>query len=89
MFRQRLYRNDGVVEVDDSNRLRLDDWELREDIQAHCIALWPQLTNENLAELTDYRRYKEEFLKLFGFGVAGVDDDAAVDTLVPFEVITV
>ena len=89
MFRQRLCRDDGVVEVDDSNRLRLDDWELREDIQAHCMALWPQLTNENLAELTDYRRYKEEFLKLFGFGVAGVDYDADVDTLVPFEVITV
>ena len=90
MFRQRLYREDGLMsEVDDKNRLRLDDWELRDDIQAHCTALWPQLTDENLTELTDYRLYKEEFLKLFGFGVAGVDYTAEVDTLVPFEVITV
>ena len=89
MFRQRLYRESGLVEVDDNDRLRLDDWELRDDIQAHCMALWPQLTNDNLAELTDYRLYKEEFLKLFGFGVAGVDYDADVETLVPFEVITV
>ncbi len=90
MFRQRLYHAGGAeAEVDDNNRLRLDDWELRDDIQAHCMALWPQLTDENLTQLTDYRLYKEEFLKLFGFGVDGVDYDADVETLVPFEVITV
>ena len=63
MFSQRLYKEDGsVAEVDDKNRLRLDDWELREDIQQHCRNLWPQVTSENLKELTDYVEYKEEFL---------------------------
>ncbi len=90
MFRERLYKEDGSTpEVDDNNRLRLDDWELRENIQQHCKALWPQLTNENLAELTDYVQYKEEFLKLFGFGVEGVDYEADVNPLVPFEVINI
>ncbi|MGY0216547.1 enoyl-ACP reductase FabV [Endozoicomonadaceae bacterium StTr2] len=90
MFRERLYKADGTApEVDDTNRLRLDDWELREDIQEHCKALWPQLTNENLAELTDYVQYKEEFLKLFGFGVEGVDYEADVNPLVPFDVIDI
>ncbi|MGL6124756.1 MAG: enoyl-ACP reductase FabV, partial [Shewanella sp.] len=72
MFSERLYRADGVKpEMDSDNRLRLDDWELREDIQQHCRNLWPQVTTENLSELTDYREYKAEFLKLFGFGIEG------------------
>nr|WP_086940553.1 enoyl-ACP reductase FabV [Thaumasiovibrio occultus] len=87
MFTARLYKADGSApEVDDVNRLRLDDWELREDIQAHCKALWPQLTNENLSELADYQEYKQEFLKLFGFGVDGVDYDADVNPAVEFDV---
>ncbi|WP_194091324.1 enoyl-ACP reductase FabV [Vibrio hibernica] len=87
MFSQRLYKDDGsVAEVDDTNRLRLDDWELRDDIQEHCRNLWPQVTTENLKELTDYVEYKEEFLKLFGFGVEGVDYDADVATEINFDV---
>lgn len=87
MFSKRLYKDDGsVAEVDDTNRLRLDDWELRDDIQQHCRNLWPQVTTENLKELTDYVEYKEEFLKLFGFGVEGVDYDADVETEINFDV---
>ncbi|MBV7297694.1 enoyl-ACP reductase FabV [Enterovibrio paralichthyis] len=87
MFSQRLYKADGTAaEVDDKNRLRLDDWELRDDIQQHCRDLWPQITSENLKELTDYVEYKEEFLKLFGFGVDGVDYEADVNPEVDFDV---
>ncbi|WP_086984431.1 enoyl-ACP reductase FabV [Vibrio aphrogenes] len=87
MFTQRLYKEDGSApQVDDKNRLRLDDWELREDIQQHCRNLWPQVTTENLKELTDYVEYKEEFLKLFGFGIDGVDYDADVNPEVNFDV---
>ncbi|MCE7534436.1 enoyl-ACP reductase FabV [Aliivibrio fischeri] len=87
MFSQRLYKADGsAAEVDEKNRLRLDDWELREDIQQHCRDLWPQVTTENLKDLTDYVEYKEEFLKLFGFGVDGVDYDADVNPEVNFDV---
>ncbi|MFA0088725.1 trans-2-enoyl-CoA reductase [Vibrio sp. 10N.286.49.C2] len=88
MFSQRLYKEDGsAAEVDDKNRLRLDDWELRDDIQQHCANLWPQITTENLKELTDYVEYKEEFLKLFGFGIEGVDYEADISPLVEFDVI--
>jgi len=90
MFRERLYQADGSAPaVDEENRLRLDDLELREDIQQHCQDLWPTLTDDNLKELTDYVEYKEEFLKLFGFGVDGVDYDADVNPQVPFEVIDI
>ncbi|MBY6017281.1 enoyl-ACP reductase FabV [Ferrimonas balearica] len=89
MFNERLYQADGgAIPTDDDNRLRLDDLELQEHIQSHCKALWPQLTNENLKELTDYVEYKEEFLSLFGFGLEGIDYDADVDPVVPFDVIT-
>lgn len=90
MFSQRLYKADGSVpETDEQNRLRLDDWELRDDIQQHCRELWPQITTENLKTLTDYELYKEEFLKLFGFGVDGVDYDADVNPEVAFDVIDI
>ncbi|SUI60169.1 Putative reductase XOO0026 [Shewanella putrefaciens] len=88
MFSERLYRTDGAKpETDSDNRLRLDDWELRDDIQQHCRDLWPQVTTENLSELTDYREYKAEFIKLFGFGIEGIDYDADVNTYVEFDVI--
>lgn len=77
MFTQRLFKEDGSApEVDGENRLRLDDWELREDIQKHCRDLWPTVTNENLFDVADYQQYKDEFLKLFGFGIEAVDYDA-------------
>ncbi|MGL6123912.1 MAG: bifunctional NADH-specific enoyl-ACP reductase/trans-2-enoyl-CoA reductase, partial [Shewanella sp.] len=58
-----------------------------EDIQQHCRNLWQQVTTENLSELTDYREYKAEFLKLFGFGIEGIDYDADVNPYVEFDVI--
>ncbi|EAR53206.1 hypothetical protein SKA34_15818 [Photobacterium sp. SKA34] len=87
MFNQRLFKVDGTaLEVDDENRLRLDDWELREDIQQHCRDLWPNVTNENLFDVADYQQYKDEFLKLFGFGIDAVDYDADVNPVVEFDV---
>lgn len=87
MFAERLYLADGSeTPVDDANRLRLDDWELKDHIQQHCQKLWPSVTTENLSELTDYREYKEEFLKLFGFGIDGVNYDEDVAPEVNFDV---
>lgn len=88
LFRERMYRTDGApAQVDDEARLRLDDWELRDDVQAQCKALWPQITTENLFALTDYAGYKHEFLKLFGFERSDVDYDAEVDPVAEFDVI--
>jgi enoyl-[acyl-carrier protein] reductase/trans-2-enoyl-CoA reductase (NAD+) len=89
MFSEHLYNDlNPSSNVDDANRLRLDDLELREDVQAACRELWPSITTENLFEKTDYQLYKDEFLKLFGFGVEGVDYDADVAPEVEFDVIT-
>ena len=78
LFRDFMYRADGQPpRLDDEGRLRLDDWELRDDVQQACKALWPTVTTENLRQITDYAGYKSEFLRLFGFGREDVhyDDD--------------
>ncbi|CAG8866947.1 Enoyl-[acyl-carrier-protein] reductase [NADH] [Pseudomonas fluorescens] len=88
LFRDRLFREDGApAEVDEQGRLRLDDWELRDDVQDACKALWPQVTTENLFELTDYKGYKREFLNLFGFERSDVNYDEDVATDVRFDCI--
>ncbi|KJK06057.1 MULTISPECIES: enoyl-ACP reductase FabV [Pseudomonas] len=88
LFRDRLYRADGApAALDEEGRLRLDDWELRDDVQDACKDLWPTVTTENLSSVTDYNDYKREFLKLFGFERQDVDYDADVATDVRFDCI--
>ncbi|MFM9269577.1 enoyl-ACP reductase FabV [Halomonas elongata] len=85
LFGERLYG--GEAETDDAGRLRLDDWELRDDIQQACKALWAEVTTDNLFEITDYAGYKHDFLKLFGFERDDVDYEADVDPVANFDVV--
>lgn len=80
LFKTRLY---GEAITDEAGRLRVDDWELRDDVQDVATELWKTVTDDNLYDISDYGRYKESFLKLFGFGFDGVDYSADVDTIVP------
>ena len=73
------------VEVDDSGRIRLDDWEMEPEIQNEIIKLWPEVTTENLMDKTNFAEYQREFLKLFGFGFDAVNYDQEVDLLNPFQ----
>lgn len=68
--------------VDSANRLRMDGKELQPEIQDAVTALWPQVTSDNIDELTDFKGYHEDFLKLFGFGLQGVDYTADVNPVV-------
>jgi len=54
-------------------------------MQAKVEAVWPQVTTENLNELADFAAYKSEFLRLFGFGIEGVDYNADVSPIVDVE----
>ncbi len=84
LFATRLYADGGVV-TDGDGLMRLDDWEMREDVQQAVAELWPEVSSENLEEVTDFAGYQSDFLKLFGFGLPGVDYEADVDTMVGFE----
>ena len=77
LFKERLALENP--ETDDANRLRMDGNELRPEIQQAVTELWPQVTSDNIDELTDFAGYKEEFMNLFGFEIDGVDYDADID----------
>ena len=85
LFATKLF-NGSAPETDEKQRLRLDDWELRDDVQNTCREIWQQLTDDNINDLTDYQGYKAEFLRLFGFGLDGVDYDADLSGEVNFDV---
>lgn len=61
--------------VDAEGRLRLDDWEMRDDIQSEVATIWDAITTESLRTLSDYDGYKRDFEQLFGFSVPGIDYD--------------
>ncbi len=66
LFRDRLYAG-GEVPVDGAGRIRLDDWELREDVQAEIEAILARVTPDNLAELTDTVGCRNDLMGLYGF----------------------
>lgn len=78
LFATQLYNGNSPT-FDREGRVRVDDWEMRPEIQAPISEIWPQVTTENLAQLTDIAGYRTEFLKLFGFGLPGVDYEAEVE----------
>lgn len=82
LFATQLY-NGNQPKFDSEGRVRVDDWEMRPDIQAPIADIWPKVTTENLGQLTDIAGYRAEFLKLFGFGLPGVDYEKDVDPHVP------
>jgi enoyl-[acyl-carrier protein] reductase/trans-2-enoyl-CoA reductase (NAD+) len=66
--------------LDEARRIRLDDREMRDDVQSEVAALWPRVTTENLREISDFRGFQREFRGLFGFEVEGVDYEQPTET---------
>jgi enoyl-[acyl-carrier protein] reductase/trans-2-enoyl-CoA reductase (NAD+) len=81
LFSERLYTGNAIP-LDEKGRIRIDDWEMREDVQAKVAELWKGATTENLPAIGDLAGYKTDFLNLFGFDVAGVDYEADTNEMV-------
>ena len=81
LFQDRLYTQ-GAVPVDEKGRIRIDDWEMRDDVQSRVVELWKEASTESLPAIGDLAGYKTDFLNLFGFDVAGVDYQADVNEVV-------
>jgi len=84
LYRERLYTGNEVP-VDEKGRIRIDDWEMREDVQAQVAALWEEATTENLAEIGDLEGYRKDFYNLFGFDLTGVDYNKDANEMVPVD----
>lgn len=73
------YGAPGGPKLDDKGRIRIDDWEMRDDVQAGVAAVWDGVTTETIDDVSDFAGYQREFYRLFGFGLAGVDYGAEAD----------
>ncbi len=78
LFATHIYAPAGP-RFDEAGRVRIDDLEMKPDVQAAVASIWPGVTTESLSALTDIAGYRTEFLKLFGFGLPGIDYDAEVE----------
>jgi len=84
LYADRLYTN-GEIPTDSEHRIRIDDWEMRDDVQDNVSKLWEIATTENLSEIGDLQGYKDDFYNLFGFGFPEVDytKDTKEDITIP------
>ena len=80
LFAEKLYS--GKIETDSEGLIRMDDWEMRPEIQEKVTALWNKINDDNLDECADIAGYQRDFCEIFGFDAADVDYDADVDTAV-------
>lgn len=81
LYSERLY-NGAAVPTDDKGRIRIDDWEMRADVQEKVANLWLEATTENLSDIGDLEGYRKDFYNLFGFEFEGVDYKSEADELV-------
>ncbi|MDR3342068.1 MAG: trans-2-enoyl-CoA reductase family protein [Treponema sp.] len=84
LYQDRLYLSEAVgdprkVPVDDEGRIRIDDWEMREDVQTETLARMERVTEENVGTAADMAGFKHDFLEAHGFDVPGVDYEADTD----------
>ena len=81
LFADRLY-NGNEIALDEKGRIRVDDWEMRADVQKEVAELWGQITTENLEGLADIAGYRNDFFNLFGFNFDAVDYEKETEEVV-------
>lgn len=84
LYTQGMYSDQPIL--DDEGRYRMDLPELASHVQREIEEKWPEVTSDNIYELTDYAGYHSDFLKLFGFDFDNVDYEADTNPIVDFEV---
>jgi len=77
------YGAEGGPQLDDKGRVRIDDWEMRPEVQAEIESIWAGVTTETIDDVSDFEGYQKEFYRLFGFGLSGVDYAAETDPVRP------
>lgn len=80
LFAEKLFG--GGVKTDSEGFIRLDDWEMREDVQKKVMEIWKNISDGNINECADMDGYRKDFSMLFGFEAEGVDYEADCDTAI-------
>lgn len=78
LFKERLYGG-ASIPVDEEGRIRIDDWEMREDVQKEVSELWDEVSDENLERVADIEGLQTDFLQIHGFGFPEIDYDEDVE----------
>ena len=78
LCKDKVYNGKGVI-TDENIRIRLDDWEMRSDVQEEIENAWNKIDESNMHDLTDFEGFKEEFYHIHGFEWSGVDYDTPVE----------
>lgn len=81
LFKDHLYSSNPPSR-DAEGYIRIDDLEMQDDVQQKVMEIWPTITSDNLAQQTDVAGYRDEFYRLFGFNVKGINYDADVSPVV-------
>ncbi len=68
-----------VPSLDNKKRIRMDDWEMRPDVQMAAYECWQKINSGNLKMISDFEPFKREFRNLFGFEVEGIDYSQPVE----------
>jgi enoyl-[acyl-carrier protein] reductase/trans-2-enoyl-CoA reductase (NAD+) len=84
LYNDHLY-NGKTAKLDEEGRVRMDDLEMEPATQKAVMQLWDKVDTDNLKSISDYESYKADFLRLFGFGIDGVDYEADVDPVVQID----
>jgi len=84
LYAGKLFGNDGVV-TDEKGLIRIDDWEMRQDVQQEVAGIWQQANTDSIHRIGDLNGYAKEFRKLFGFGFKEVDYHQDVNEMVEIE----
>ncbi|MEZ9586800.1 trans-2-enoyl-CoA reductase [Vibrio cyclitrophicus] len=79
LFSSKLY-GQSKVPLDGERLIRMDDWELDPETQAHVAELLDVMDGNNFQTLGDYKGFKEEFLQLNGFAQPSVDYNQKLNT---------
>lgn len=80
LFAERLYS--GSLELDSEGRIRIDDCEMRSDVQEGVIPAWEKITTENVHSISDLEGYRSDFFKLFGFGFKEINYENDISPIV-------
>ncbi|MBT4963437.1 MAG: trans-2-enoyl-CoA reductase family protein [Francisellaceae bacterium] len=82
LFNNSLY-SDDTIKTDEKGRIRVDDWEMKDDVQRAVANLWPEISTDTLSQITDIKGYQNDFYQLFGFNVDSIDYSKEVDIELP------